>query len=88
MLDEVEINDLVSEQDTIIVYAPFKAYNSVKQALDKLNITEYLISETRAVPIDKTIQINDEQTKLQLQTLLDKLDELEDVQDVYHNAEL
>ncbi|WP_434335085.1 YebC/PmpR family DNA-binding transcriptional regulator [Mycoplasma capricolum subsp. capricolum] len=88
MSDEVEINDLIYEDETIIIYAPFKAYNSVKHSLDKLNIDEYLISEIRAIPIDKRIEIKDEQTKLQLQTLLDKLDELEDVQNVYHNAEL
>ncbi|AOQ22268.1 YebC/PmpR family DNA-binding transcriptional regulator [Mycoplasma capricolum subsp. capripneumoniae] len=88
MSDEVEINDLICEDETIIIYAPFKAYNSVKHSLDKLNIEEYLISEIRAIPIDKRIEIKDEQTKLQLQTLLDKLDELEDVQNVYHNAEL
>ncbi|MDP4040216.1 YebC/PmpR family DNA-binding transcriptional regulator [Mycoplasma mycoides] len=88
MSDEVEINDLICEDDTIIIYAPFKAYNSVKHSLDKLNIDEYLISEIRAIPIDKRIEIKDEQAKLQLQTLLDKLDELEDVQNVYHNAEL
>ncbi|WP_434324833.1 YebC/PmpR family DNA-binding transcriptional regulator [Mycoplasma capricolum] len=88
MSDEVEINDLICEDETIIIYAPFKAYNSVKHSLDKLNIDEYLISEIRAIPIDKRIEIKDEQAKLQLQTLLDKLDELEDVQNVYHNAEL
>ncbi|WP_235443355.1 YebC/PmpR family DNA-binding transcriptional regulator [Mycoplasma sp. HU2014] len=40
------------------------------------------------IPTDERIVITDEEIKKQLQTLLDKLDDLEDVQNVYHNAEL
>ena len=34
------------------------------------------------------IQIEDEKHRSKLETMLDQLDELEDVQNVYHNADL
>ncbi|WP_434341955.1 YebC/PmpR family DNA-binding transcriptional regulator [Mycoplasma putrefaciens] len=88
MLADLEVNDVVEQDDHIIVYAPFKSFASVKKALDDLKIDQYSISETTMIPIDQKIVIKDQDTKKQLQILLDKLDDLEDVQNVYHNAEL
>ncbi|UWD35304.1 YebC/PmpR family DNA-binding transcriptional regulator [Mycoplasma cottewii] len=88
MLAEVDVNDVVSEDGDIVVYAPFKSFASVKKALDELGVEEYIVAETRMIPTDERIVISDEETKKQLQALLDKLDDLEDVQNVYHNAEL
>ncbi|AJM71760.1 YebC/PmpR family DNA-binding transcriptional regulator [Mycoplasma yeatsii] len=88
MLAEVDVNDVVSEDGDVVVYAPFKSFASVKKALDELGVEEYIVAETRMIPTDERIVISDEEIKKQLQTLLDKLDDLEDVQNVYHNAEL
>ncbi|MBY7703949.1 YebC/PmpR family DNA-binding transcriptional regulator [Vibrio harveyi] len=88
MLAEVDVNDVVSEDGNIVVYAPFKSFASVKKTLDELGVEEYIVAETKMIPTDERIVITDEEIKKQLQTLLDKLDDLEDVQNVYHNAEL
>ncbi|ATZ21790.1 YebC/PmpR family DNA-binding transcriptional regulator [Mesoplasma tabanidae] len=86
MLSEVDVNDVEVEEDMVIVTAPYKSFNAVKHSLDELGIEEYLISEIKLIPTDDYIEVADSELKQQLQILLDKLDELEDVQNVYHNA--
>ncbi|WP_031543017.1 YebC/PmpR family DNA-binding transcriptional regulator [Mesoplasma photuris] len=88
MMADADVNDVIEEDGAIIVYAPFKAFNAVKNALDSMGIEEYLLAETKLIPTDDYIKIEDQEIKEQLQILLDKLDELEDVQNVYHNADL
>ncbi|KAF5295670.1 hypothetical protein FQA39_LY12843 [Lamprigera yunnana] len=85
MLEEVEIDDVDQDEDIIEVFAPFKQYAAVKAALDKMGIDNYLVAETRLVPVDEYVDVTNEELKSQLQVLLDKLEELEDVQNVYTN---
>ncbi|WP_026389690.1 YebC/PmpR family DNA-binding transcriptional regulator [[Acholeplasma] multilocale] len=88
MMNDVDVNDVVEEDGAIVVYAPFKAFSSVKHALDDMGVEEYLMAETKLIPTDDYIEIDNQEIKDQLQQLLDKLDDLEDVQNVYHNAAL
>lgn len=87
VLNDVEVDDVTSEEGVVFVYAPFKAYNQVKATLDEMGIKNYLAAEVKMVPVDEYVQLDDE-TKTSLNHLLEKLDELEDVQNVYHNGEL
>jgi len=84
---DVDVLDVSQDDDVVVVKAPFTSFALVKQALDEIGIKEYLVAEIRMVP-DEVVVINDQETKDQLNQLLDKLDELEDVQAVYHNAKL
>lgn len=88
MMHEVNVNDVEAEDNMIIVIAPYKSFNTVKLALDSLNIEEYIVAEIRMVPTDGYVEVSDAEQKLKLQVLLDKLDELEDVQNVYHNVNI
>lgn len=88
MMSEVDVNDVEVEDDMIIVTAPYKSFNAVKHSLDELVINEYLMSEIKLIPTDDYVEVTDTEIKQQLQTLLDKLDKLEDVQNVYHNASI
>ncbi|ATZ18849.1 transcriptional regulator [Williamsoniiplasma somnilux] len=85
LMHEVDVDDVVEEDGLIIVYAPFKSFAAVKKALDAIGVSNYLTSEQKMIPIDSYVQLSEEH-KSQLQTLLNKLDDLEDVQNVYHNA--
>lgn len=87
MNGNVEVDDVEEEDNVILVSAPFKSFAAVKHVLDEMGIKEYLAAETKMVPTDDYIKVDAEQ-KLQLNTLLDKLDQLEDVQNIYHNAVL
>ncbi|WP_339022476.1 YebC/PmpR family DNA-binding transcriptional regulator [Spiroplasma endosymbiont of Crioceris asparagi] len=80
---EVEINDVVEEDEMTIVYAPFTAFNDVKKALDK-KIKNYKIAETTMLANEEVIL--DGENKIKFEKLCDKLNELEDVQNLYHNV--
>ncbi|PPE05270.1 YebC/PmpR family DNA-binding transcriptional regulator [Williamsoniiplasma lucivorax] len=87
MLAEVEVDDVEEEDGVIIVYAPFKEFFNVKKALDAFGVKDYLMAETQMISINENIKLSDEHHQ-QLKMLLDKLDELEDVQNIYHNVDL
>ncbi|AUM62483.1 YebC/PmpR family DNA-binding transcriptional regulator [Spiroplasma monobiae] len=86
METDCEVNDVVEEEGLTVVYAPFQAFNSVKTALDNSGIKEYKMAETTMLA-DETMIISDSEEKAKFDKLMDKLNELEDVQDIYHNVE-
>ncbi|QHX36481.1 YebC/PmpR family DNA-binding transcriptional regulator [Spiroplasma sp. BIUS-1] len=86
METDCEVNDVVEENGLTVVYAPFQAFNAVKTALDNAGIKEYKMAETTMLA-DEMMTITDAEEKAKFDKLMDKLNELEDVQDVYHNVE-
>jgi len=84
--NDVEVSDVVADDGVITVYAPYQAFAATKEALDKMGVQEYLTAEVKMVA-DDAVNLSDED-KEALTKLLDKLDELEDVQAIYHNAQL
>lgn len=84
---DAEVNDVIEEDGLTMVYASFQSFNAVKTALDKAGLKNYKLAETTMLA-DDFIKINDEETKLQFNKLINKLNELEDVQEVYHNVEI
>ncbi|WP_338970505.1 YebC/PmpR family DNA-binding transcriptional regulator [Spiroplasma endosymbiont of Labia minor] len=87
MEKEVEVNDVIEDNGNIIVYAPFSSFSEVKQALDEFGIKNYKTAETIMTSENKII-VNDTEELSKFEKLLNKLNELEDVQAVYHNADL
>ncbi|AOG60200.1 transcriptional regulator [Spiroplasma helicoides] len=85
METDCEVSDVVEEEGLTTVYAPFNEFNKVKQALDNSGIKDYSMAETTMLA-DEDIQITDEEAKAKFEKLIDKLNELEDVQNVYHNV--
>ncbi|WP_338985423.1 YebC/PmpR family DNA-binding transcriptional regulator [Spiroplasma endosymbiont of Diplazon laetatorius] len=86
METDCEVNDVVEEDEFTVVYAPFQAFNSVKTALDNAGIKEYKMAETTMLA-DEMMTISDSEEKAKFDKLMDRLNELEDVQDIYHNVE-
>ncbi|AKX34458.1 transcriptional regulator [Spiroplasma litorale] len=86
MEEECEVNDVVEEDELVIVYAPLNSFNSVKKALDKLEIKNYEIAETTMLA-NEVIKITEDEAKQKFEKLIDRLNELEDVQNVFHNVE-
>ncbi|WP_338971728.1 YebC/PmpR family DNA-binding transcriptional regulator [Spiroplasma endosymbiont of Panorpa germanica] len=82
---EAPVNDVVKQGDLTFVYATFAGFNQVRQCLDKIGVSEYKVAETTMLANDEVV-INDEEKKKNFEKLIDRLNELEDVQDVYHNA--
>lgn len=78
-VDEVE-----ADEGEIILYGEFKSYSEIQAYLEN-NGFEIHSAEFERIPHD-TKQLNDEQ-RTQIEKLLEKFEEDEDVQNVFHNME-
>ena len=81
----LDILDLVIEDDITIYTEPDK-FLTVKDELDKLGYNKYIMSEVTFIP-DSYISLDEEGTE-KVMALIDALEELDDVQEVYHNLEI
>jgi YebC/PmpR family DNA-binding regulatory protein len=76
------VDELVEDEEGIILYGEFQSYSSIQKYLEE-NGFEILSAEFERIPNDMK-ELNDEQ-KAQVMKLLDKIEDDEDVQNVYHN---
>lgn len=86
ILGDVDVQSVEQDEDLIVVMTAPEAFQAAKAVLETLGVTEYEEAEIRFEANDY-IDLNDEE-KAKFQELLDALDELEDVQNVYHNVNL
>ena len=78
-VDEIEM-----EEDGIVIYGEFKSYSGIQHYLEE-NGYEIHSAEFERIPTDtKTLNI---EQRAQIEKLLEKLEEDEDVQNVFHNME-
>jgi len=87
ILGDVDVKEVELDEDTIYVTVAPEAFPTAKEVLAGLGITEFEEAEVRMEP-NEWITIDDAETKGKFEELIDALDELEDVQNVYHNVEL
>jgi len=76
------VDELVEEEDGIVLYGDFQS-NSIIQTYLEENGFEILSAEFERIPNDMK-ELNEEQ-KAQVMKLLDKIEDDEDVQNVFHN---
>lgn len=79
-VDEVE-----QDENDIILYGEFKSYSEIQKYLEE-NDYEIHSAEFERIPTD--IKELDKEQQAQIQKLLDKFEEDEDVQNVFHNMKL
>ena len=72
------------DEEGIIIYAPFEQFGSLQSYFEENNI-EIISSGFERIPTS-TVKLNDEQ-KADVEKLLEKLEEDDDVQNVYHTME-
>lgn len=85
MMEEVEVKDIELDDDLVIVTGDAKEYNNIRKALLKINPDIDLeIDEIAMIPLDK-VSLEGEDKEL-FDKLLAMLDDIEDVQNVYHNV--
>ena len=83
----IDINDIETEGDEVIVYGNPNDLNSIKEALLAKNPKlEFALDEITYLPKDKVTLEGEDLDNFN--RLLDMLDEVEDVNHVYHNVEL
>jgi YebC/PmpR family DNA-binding regulatory protein len=85
MLADVDVTDIESDEGKITVFAPHTEYFKARQALlDAFGDVDFDVDEIQFIP-QTTAQLNDEEQAV-MDRLLDMLNDLEDVQNVYHSA--
>ena len=84
---DVDVSDIESENDLITVLAPASEYFKAKTALtDLLGEVEFDVDEITFIP-QTTCSISGDDVPL-FEKFLTMLNDCDDVQDVYHNAEI
>ena len=83
---EAGAEDVKAEADVFEIYTAPNDLSAVREALEQQGLT-FLSAEVDKIP-QNTVAVTDEDTILKIQKLLDMLEENDDVQNVYHNADL
>jgi YebC/PmpR family DNA-binding regulatory protein len=85
MQADVDVSDIESDDGKVTVFAPHAQYFKAKQALvDALGDIDFEVDDIQFVP-QTSASLNEEEQRV-LENLVDMLEYLEDVQNVYHNA--
>jgi len=79
------VDELVQEEGEVTLYGAFESFNEIQKYLEGAEF-EIINAEFERIPND-TKELTGEQA-VQFQKLIDKIEDDEDVQNVYHNANL
>ncbi|BBM17571.1 MULTISPECIES: YebC/PmpR family DNA-binding transcriptional regulator [Enterococcus] len=83
---DIDVRDVVDEDGQIIVYGEPEDFNAIQEALKEKGITEFSVAEMQMIPQNEVELTGEDLEKFE--KMIDVLDELEDVQQVYHNVEI
>ena len=78
--------DVKDEEDVFEILTDPNEFSKVREALEKQGLT-FLSAEVQKIP-QNTVAVTDPDTVDKIQKMLDLLEENDDVQSVFHNAEL
>ena len=81
---DFEVEEIFDDEEGVIIYAPFEQFGSIQTYFEDNNI-EILSSGFERIPTTTT-KLTEEQ-QADVEKLLEKLDEDDDVQNVYHSME-
>ncbi|AKP48447.1 MULTISPECIES: YebC/PmpR family DNA-binding transcriptional regulator [Bacillus] len=83
---DVDVRDVFEEDDTVIVYADPDQFHAVQEAFKNVGITDFKVAELTMIPQNYVTLSEEDQAKFE--KMIDALEDLEDVQQVYHNVDL
>lgn len=87
MLADVDVTDIENEDGKITVFAPHTEYAKARQALvDALGNVDFEVDDIQFLPQTSAVIEGDDIALFE--RFLDMLNDLDDVQNVFHNAEL
>jgi len=78
--------DVIDNDDVYTIYTDPNNFIKVKESLENEGINEFLTSEVTYIA-DNKISLDEEKT-LKVMNLIDALEDIDDVSDVYHNLEV
>ncbi|BFT71997.1 YebC/PmpR family DNA-binding transcriptional regulator [Paenibacillus sp. P36] len=82
---DVDVRDIVEEDEMVMVYADPEQFHAVQEAFKQAGISEFAIAELTMLA-QNNVTLSDE-GQVQFDKLIEALEDLEDVQQVYHNVE-
>ncbi|GGA25350.1 YebC/PmpR family DNA-binding transcriptional regulator [Paenibacillus physcomitrellae] len=82
---DVDVRDVLEEDEAVIVYAEPDQFHAVQEALKNAGVSEFTVAELSMIP--QTYVTLDADAQVQFEKLIDALEDLEDVQQVYHNVD-
>lgn len=86
MLDaEVDVEEIELQDDTLIITAPFEQFHSVRDTLEHNGVESFEVAE-RNLAAQSELTLSEDDMDM-FEQLIDALEELEDVQNVYHNVD-
>ncbi|UOF90372.1 YebC/PmpR family DNA-binding transcriptional regulator [Fodinisporobacter ferrooxydans] len=83
---DVDVRDIQEEDGAVIVYAEPDQFNAVQEAFRIAGITEFTVAELTMLPQNEITLPED--AIVPFKKLIDVLEDLEDVQNVFHNVDL
>ena len=88
MMQDIDVKDIETDDDVVVITGDAKEYNNIRKGLININPDIDLeVDEISMVPLDK-VTLETQEDKEMFNKLLAMLDDIEDVQNVYHNVEL
>lgn len=82
---DIDVKDVVSEEDSLIVYGQPEDYALIRSTLESLGIKDFDLAEIQMLAQNE-VELN-ETDLIKFEKLIDALEDDEDVQNVYHNVE-
>ncbi|TLG75270.1 YebC/PmpR family DNA-binding transcriptional regulator [Culicoidibacter larvae] len=83
---DCDVRDIVQEDETMIIQAAPEDLHKVQVALSGAGYDEFAVAELTMLP-NTEIELSSEHAE-QFEKLIDALNEVDDVSDVYHNADV
>ena len=83
---EAGADDVKVDEDAYVIYTAPNSFSSVREELEKQGMT-FISAEVDKIP-QNTVSVTDPEAVENLRKMLDLLEEYDDVQNVYHNADL
>lgn len=84
---DIDVRDILEEDDAVIIYAEPDQFHQVQEALKSAGVTEFTVAELTMLPQNE-VTLPDEEAVAKFEKLIDVLEDLEDVKQVYHNVDL
>ncbi len=84
-LIDFDVEEVFEDEDGILIYAPFEQFGAIQKYLEEIKL-EILSSGFERIPT--TTKNLSEEEQADVEKLLERLEEEDDVQNVYHSMEL
>lgn len=83
---DVEVRDILEEEEAVIIYAEPDQFHAVQEAFKNVGVTEFTVAELTMLAQNEVELPED--TQAQFEKMIDAIEDLEDVRQVYHNVDL